>query len=436
MFSVSKFASFLNEEQPSGVLTASQTRLLKKAITGEWSINPATGLIDVEGNVEFHDPKMGSLMGLTFGKVTGDFWCPDCGLESLEGSPQDVGGIFCCSNNPLKSLKGGPQKVSKAFDCSNCELQSLEGSPSRVGNFNCSHNQLRSLSGSPSRVDGKFECGSNLLISLEGGPTRVDWHYNCEGNPELRSLKGAPKFLNGDFICRDCKSLKSLEGAPQSVKSFVCNNCSLTDLIGCPEYIATDLLCQSNNLKSLKGAPKEIGDLDCSENSLVSLEGGPDFLDTLYCGKNPNVLLDVIPKRWKEIITDGQGTMTNVNLAFDDRMNVIHKSVNEPRYLRLETSSRDRKIDLVNCFHRGFDKRIGMDKENIKYLEESPLFFVMLLKDASKKILEFLPDLSLEKLYVRYKVPIIGLDEEIEKRKINIEKLNLLRRSDIRSRFM
>ena len=104
-------------------------------------------------------------------EVSGDFYCSNNQLTSLEGAPQTVGGSFYCYNNQLTSLEGVPQTVGGSFGCSNNQLTSLEGAPQTVGgSFGCSNNQLTSLEGAPQTVGGRFDCYNNQLTSLEGAP--------------------------------------------------------------------------------------------------------------------------------------------------------------------------------------------------------------------------------------------------------------------------
>ena len=69
----------------------------------------------------------------------------------------------------------------------------------------------------------------------------VKRYFDCSNCNNLISLEGAPKEVGDDFYCGYCEKLESLEGAPKEVKgSFICRNCP--------------------NLKSLEGAPKVIKD--------------------------------------------------------------------------------------------------------------------------------------------------------------------------------
>ncbi len=115
--------------------------------------------------------------------VTGDFYCSNNQLTSLQGAPQKVGGAFYCSNNQLTSLQGAPQEVGGFFYCSNNQLTSLQGAPQKVdGGFYCSNNQLTSLQGAPQKVGGAFYCSNNQLTSLQGAPQEVGGDFDCNNN--------------------------------------------------------------------------------------------------------------------------------------------------------------------------------------------------------------------------------------------------------------
>jgi len=122
--------------------------------------NEKTGRWDCEGNVNLSDYVLNRLP-LTFGIISGHFWCYSNNLTTLKGSP-------------IKAL---------SFNCGGNKLTSLKGGPEIVTNFYCYHNQL---------------------TSLEFGPKIVLENYNCCDNP-LTDLKGVPKEIGGRFICNDTK---------------------------------------------------------------------------------------------------------------------------------------------------------------------------------------------------------------------------------------
>ena len=118
-------------------------------------------------------------------------------------------------------------------------------------------------------ADGKYEVSSTKdidviskkITSLTNGMfiwTIVDGYFRVVSCNSLKSLEGAPKEVGGGFYFDSNKSLNSLEGAPKEVGGdFYCYGC--------------------HSLKTLKGAPKEVGeDFSCINcESLKSLEGAP-----------------------------------------------------------------------------------------------------------------------------------------------------------------
>ena len=92
----------------------------------------------------------------------------------------------------------------------------------------------------------------------------------------LKSLKGAPTEVGGYFSCYN-NQLTSLKGAPHKVDgNFYCHNNQLTSLEGAPQEVGGDFYCYKNQLTSLEGAPKTIGgSFYCYENQLTSLRGAP-----------------------------------------------------------------------------------------------------------------------------------------------------------------
>ena len=160
--------------EASQTLTQDQQNFLNQYTIGTWSLNPSTGLVDVEGSFNCSDRELEDFLGVRFGKVSGGFSCSDNSLTSLEGAPKTIGGRFSCSNNKLTSLEGAPETVGGDFYCSDNSLTSLEGAPKTIGgDFYCYSNSLTSLAGAPQTVGGRFSCSDNKLTSLEGAPESV-----------------------------------------------------------------------------------------------------------------------------------------------------------------------------------------------------------------------------------------------------------------------
>ena len=92
----------------------------------------------------------------------------------------------------------------------------------------------------------------------------------------LKSLKGAPTEVGEGFDC-SFNHLTSLKGAPTEIGGgFDCSHNQLTSLEGAPTEVGWTFNCSENQLISLEGVPqKVIGDFNCSWNHLTSLEGAP-----------------------------------------------------------------------------------------------------------------------------------------------------------------
>jgi hypothetical protein len=166
------------ESQTSGTLTAEQKEFLNRYTTGTWSVNPTTGLVDVQGS--FYCPNQGlkSLAGIRFGMVAGDFGCHHNQLTTLEGAPLTVGGDFSCANNQLTTLEGAPQTVGVDFYC----------------NFN----QLITLEGAPRTVGGLFLCNGFTLNDGEWNP-RGWLEVLRTGSPEAQKLIQTLPYLQPDW---------------------------------------------------------------------------------------------------------------------------------------------------------------------------------------------------------------------------------------------
>ena len=98
-------------------LTEDQINWLDKCATGGWSLNPSTGLVDVDGYFNCRGQFLKDFKGVAFGHVRVDFYCDSNQLTSLVGAPQTVSGDFFCEGNQLTSLIGAPQTVDRGFFC-------------------------------------------------------------------------------------------------------------------------------------------------------------------------------------------------------------------------------------------------------------------------------------------------------------------------------
>jgi len=88
--------------------------ICKKYGITNYTIN--NGLVDVDESVNLSSRKLTKL-SLQFGKVTGNFFCDNNQLTTLEGAPKCVEGNFSCAYNKLTTLEGAPKCVEGNFYC-------------------------------------------------------------------------------------------------------------------------------------------------------------------------------------------------------------------------------------------------------------------------------------------------------------------------------
>ena len=136
------------------------------------------------------------------------------------------------------------------------------------------------------------------IFTFNPQTNRYDYDGNL-GNMILKNFVSEDKDgfiinfgkVTGNFDC-SIIGLKSLKGAPQEVGgSFDCSWNYLISLEGAPHTVGGDFNCSINQLTSLEGAPTEIDeDFWCSYNQLTSLKGAPQTIGRdFYCEGNPNL---------------------------------------------------------------------------------------------------------------------------------------------------
>jgi|LakMenEpi03Aug12_release.lakeMendotaPanAssembly.Ray.scaffolds.fasta_scaffold238999_2 hypothetical protein len=144
-------------------LTPEQTEWLDECSSfGGWELNEETGLVDVHSNFNCSGQGLRDLKGVRFGFIEGTFYCQNNQLESLIGSPREVGEDFTCSNNRLTTLEGAPEVIGKTFECENNQLTDLKGAPQKIGwDFWCRRNELTSLDGLSTDIGGELYSSKN-----------------------------------------------------------------------------------------------------------------------------------------------------------------------------------------------------------------------------------------------------------------------------------
>ena len=136
----------------------------------------------------------------------------------------------------------------------------------------------------------KYDCDGdlnkddlNIIVSEDKDGFTINFgkitgNFDCS-SLGLKSLKGAPQEVGGSFDC-PYNQLTSLKGAPKKVGgSFECQGNWLTSLKGAPQKIDGGFWCSGNLLTSLEGAPKKVGgSFNCMNNQLHSLKGAPQIV--------------------------------------------------------------------------------------------------------------------------------------------------------------
>jgi hypothetical protein len=169
---------------------------LNKDKDAKYTLN--NGRIDVEGNVDIPSLELTELP-VKFGKVTGNFYCSENKLTSLEHAPITVSGDFYCSRNQLTSLEHCPTTVT--------------------GDFYCYRNELTSLEHCPITINGNFYCYRNNLTSLEHGPKTVTGNFNFSFNKFPKNIQKKIDNFEGTW-----QELMALNAIWQSKKLTNLNN--------------------------------------------------------------------------------------------------------------------------------------------------------------------------------------------------------------------
>jgi hypothetical protein len=69
--------------------------------------------------------------------------------------------------------------------------------------------------------------------------------------------------------------------------SFYCSNNQLRTLEGAPKEVGEDFYCGDNQLRTLEGSPRKVGGhFYCGKNPLISLEGAPEVIEWQFFFKN------------------------------------------------------------------------------------------------------------------------------------------------------
>ena len=124
-------------------------------------------------------------------------------------------------------------------------------------------------------IEGSFDCDDCNLDNFMGIQFgKISGFFTCRNN-YLKSLEGAPREVGGTFSCM-VNGLISLEHAPRKVgRDFLCATNLLENLYGCPEEVPGYFSCADNLLTDLSGAPLWVGDsFNCRNNLALTSLNG------------------------------------------------------------------------------------------------------------------------------------------------------------------
>ena len=128
----------------------------------------------------------------------------------------------------------------------------------------------------PKDFYGYIYASNNKLKNLVGSPEIVHGEFVCNHNP-LMSLEGAPKAVL-DFHINSC-DLKSLAGGPEEAYDYHVHNNALVNFVGAPKICRKDVHAYFNKLSSFEGLPERIeGDLFVSDNQFTTLQYFPKYI--------------------------------------------------------------------------------------------------------------------------------------------------------------
>lgn len=162
------------------------------------------------------------------------------------------------------------------------------------------------------KIMGNYTINNNMEIDVDG-----DIYIRGYLESELPDYIQFNKVDGYFWLCGN--ELKTLKGCPKEVKSFDCSNSpKLETMKYCPKKVKYSIYCQNcTKLKSLDGCPQKIGSCFFCEGctGLTTLKGCPKTIkDTLNCSKCTG--LTTIKDGPKTI--EGDLICTNTQLSVSD----------------------------------------------------------------------------------------------------------------------
>ena len=168
-------------------------------------------LYDIDDDGLLKKDSDGNIIGfkVKIDKLVGNFNLSDMWFEGIENFPTEVTGNFTvCLGKSVTKLENCPNIVGGHFDIRNTQLQTLEGSPEYVGgDFLCggrnSIKSLEALKGAPAQVDGIF---------------KVAVFYNRPLSMDILNKLG---LVNEDEVITDSRMFQLIRDNPFIIKDLI-----------------------------------------------------------------------------------------------------------------------------------------------------------------------------------------------------------------------
>lgn len=152
-----------------------------------FTIDPATGVVDVDGNV-IMDIDHVTKLPVKFGTVTGNFDIGGSNINTLEGCPHTVGKSFNCSHTDITSFDHAPQQVGRGFIAGQLD-------------------KLTTLRGLPRIVPGVLDLsGRTKIQNLEGISEKIGSLILPEGKFSCHNIHKMVKYIRSHLVFQDLTS--------------------------------------------------------------------------------------------------------------------------------------------------------------------------------------------------------------------------------------
>lgn len=230
-------------------------------------------------------------------------------LNKIEYFPKNVLFLFLSNNPNLQTLPPLPENLY-CLICNNCDLRSLPPLPENIKIFDCRGNPNITISMSVyNEFERSFDDGINIVSDDEKViENRLQEEVDSEIlNLQSKNLVNIDRYLTNDikYVLCNNNEIESIRKLPKYLIELSCDHNRLRNLPELPETLEY-LDCSNNNLMSLPHLPEGLKYLDCSYNNIQELYEIPDSLEELSCIGNYNMHITTsIYNRFPNAFSDG-----------------------------------------------------------------------------------------------------------------------------------